>query len=130
MRSEPEARLNHLTEAVIGAAIEVHTHLGPGFLESTYEAAMAVELGLRGIPHQRQAGVQITYKGSPVGQARIDLLVAGTLVIELKAVSTVLAIHRAQLIAYLKALSQPLGLLLNFNVPLLRHGIERVVRTA
>ena len=91
--------LNRLTEAVIGAAIEVHRHLGPGYLESVYEEALGIELDLRGIPHQRQVPVSVDYKDRPVGEGRLDLLVGDRLVVELKAVEALAPIHHAQVIS-------------------------------
>ena len=129
MRVEPDARLDVLTNAVIGAAMEVHRRLGPGLLESAYEGALSVELGLRGISFRRQVRTGVSYKGFPVGQARIDLLIAEELVVELKAESALAPVHRAQILGYLRALDVCLGLILNFNVPRLRDGISRVVRT-
>ncbi len=124
---EPNRSVDQLARAVIGAAIEVHRHLGPGFLESVHEEAMVVELGLRGISFERQKPVSIHYKGEDIGEARIDRLVAKQLVVELKAVDSRAPIHTAQIISYLKVLAVPLGLLINFNVPILRSGIRRVV---
>ena len=112
---------------MIGAAIEVHRILGPGYLESVYESALAVELTLRGISFARQHPFSLDYKGHPVGEGRVDLLIAECLPVELKTVDIVAPIHRAQLLSYLKALRLPLGLLLNFKAPTLRDGIVRVV---
>jgi GxxExxY protein len=119
--------LNGLTHAVIGAAIEVHRHMGPGFRESIYEEAMCVELGLRGLAYQRQVPVAVHYKGREVGHGQLDLLVADTIVVELKAVDELVAIHGAQLLSYLKATGCRLGLLINFDVPILKDGVRRVV---
>lgn len=118
---------NQLSGRVIGAAIEVHRVLGPGFLESAYELALCVELKERGIPFQSQVGVELGYKGHPVGQSRLDLLVAGQLVVELKAVERLTPLHEQQLLSYLKATGHQLGLLINFNVTSLRQGVRRVV---
>src|SRR5688500_6293622 len=107
--------------------MEVHTTRGPGFLESTYEQALAVELQHRGIPFTRQTAMEIAYKGVNVGAKRIDFLVDGCLVVELKAVDSVLPIHMAQLRSYLVAMGLDLGLLVNFNAVHLRTGIRRVV---
>ncbi len=126
-RREPPAELDRLAHAVIGAAIEVHRVLGPGFLESVYEEALAVELGLRGVAFVRQAPVAVDYKGHAVGEGRSDFLVGGELVVELKAVDALAPIHSAQVISYLKAMGRPLGLLINFNVPVLKEGIRRIV---
>ena len=124
---EPGDEVDRLANRVIGAAIEVHRMLGPGFLESVYEEALCVELGLRGIPFARQAAIGVSFKGQTVGEGRVDLLVAGKLIVELKAVESLSAVHSAQLLSYLKAAGCKLGLLINFNVLLLRNGIKRVV---
>ena len=113
--------------AVIGAAIEVHRSLGPGFVESVYEEAMCVELALRNIPFARQAAIRISYKGNKVGEGRLDLLVGNGLIVELKAVEALAPVHTAQLLSYLKATNHKLGLLINFNVKLLKQGIVRLV---
>lgn len=127
---EPDPHLDALANAVIGAAIEVHRTLGPGYPEGVYEEALGVELSLRNIPFVRQQVVQVLYKGVQVGEGRVDLLVGGRLVVEIKTVDALIPVHRAQVISYLKALGQPLGLLLNFRAALLRDGLERVVYTA
>lgn len=128
-RAEPSRELDQLAHEVIGAAIEVHQDLGPGFPESVYEEALAVELGLRGIPFRRQVGVNVRYKGQTVGRGTIDLLVDDVLVVELKANAEIAPVHQAQVISYLKATGIPLGLLINFHVALLRDGIKRIVLT-
>jgi GxxExxY protein len=125
--SEPQESLDRLAHAVIGAAIEVHRLLGPGFLESVYEEALCLELGLRHIPFERQKCVAVSYKGHPVGEGRLDLLIGGSLVVELKAVDALAPIHTAQLLSYLKITGHQLGLLINFNVPMLKQGLKRVV---
>lgn len=109
--------------------MEVHRTLGAGFLESVYEKALAIELNLRGIPFEQQAPVSLNYKGRPVGKAKLDLLVGNRLVVELKAVEDFHPVHQAQVINYLKASGLELGLLINFNVPLLKDGIKRIVLT-
>ncbi len=124
---EPDREIDELASAVIGAAIEVHRVLGPGFLESVYEEALAVELELRGIEFERQKSVHLDYKGHSIGEGRLDLFVKDRLVVELKAVDTMAPIHTAQIMSYLKALDLPLGLLINFKVSLLKHGIKRVI---
>jgi GxxExxY protein len=126
-RVEPMKEVDDLANAVIGAAIEVHKHLGPGYLESVYEEALAVELKLRGIPYVRQHPVSVTYKDFSIGEGRVDLLVGNKLIVELKAVENILPIHKSQIISYLKAASLPLGLLINFNVRMMRDGIQRIV---
>jgi len=124
---EPSERVDRLAQEVIGAAIEVHRHLGPGFLESVYEEALAIELTMRQIPFERQRPIAVSYKAHAVGEGRIDLLVAGDLLVELKAVDALAPIHKAQVISYLKATGLHLALLINFNVPILRAGIQRIV---
>lgn len=126
---EPDAALDRLAATVVDAALEVHKVLGPGFLESTYEEALCIELELRGIPFERQKPIALTYKGRPVGDARLDLLAGGRLVVELKAIESLHPIHHAKVINYLKATELELGLLVNFNVVLLKDGIKRVILT-
>ncbi len=126
---EPSVELDKLAHAVIGAAIEVHRLLGPGFLESVYEDALCVELRLRDIPFIRQPIIAVNYKGQVVGEGRLDLLVGDSLIIELKAVDALAQIHVAQVMSYLKATGTHLGLLINFNVPMRKHSIKRVVLT-
>ena len=118
---------SELTGVVIGAAIEVHRVLGPGFLESVYEEALCVELQLRGIPFRRQPVVAINYKGRLVGEGRLDLLVSNTLIVELKAVENLAPIHEAQVLSYLKMTSHTLALLINFKVRVLKDGIRRII---
>lgn len=127
--SEPSAELDRLAHAVIGAAIEVHRHLGPGYLESVYEEALAIECGLRAIPFERQKAVAVNYKGNAVGEGRIDLLVGRRAIVELKAVDALAPIHTAQVLSYLKATGLTLGLLINFNVAVLKDGIKRIIRS-
>ncbi|MEM1028008.1 MAG: GxxExxY protein [Planctomycetota bacterium] len=127
---EPDAEIDELARRVIGAAIEVHRRLnGPGFLESVYETALAIELDFLGIPYERQKIFRIPYRNQVAGEGRLDFLVDGRLVVELKAVDKVIPIHFATVKSYLKAFDEPLGLILNFRVPLMRDGIHRVVWT-
>lgn len=121
------AALEELAHGVIGAAIEVHRTLGPGFLETVYEEAMAVELGLREPAFERQIPIAVSYKSHAVGNARLDLLIHKSVIAELKAVDALLPIHRAQVISYLKASQLRLGLLIDFNVRVLKDGLERIV---
>ncbi|MEZ6243268.1 MAG: GxxExxY protein [Phycisphaerales bacterium] len=117
-----------LSGAVIGAAIEVHKALGPGLLESTYQACLAAELKHLGIPFQEQVDVPIRYRGVKLESGyRLDFVVAGSLVVELKSVDRLLPIHEAQLLTYLRLTSIRTGLLLNFNTAYLRGGIKRLV---
>lgn len=123
--------INDLSHELIGAAIEVHRALGPGLLESAYESALAHELTLRRIPHERQKAMPVVYKEAPIDVGyRIDLLVAEQIVVELKATEKLLPIHSAQLLTYLRLGRFSLGLLLNFNVSRLTDGIERVSNRA
>lgn len=124
---EPDERLDGLARAVVDAALEVHRVLGPGFTESVYEEALAVELSRRAIAFQRQVPLTVKYKGFCVGEGRVDLLVGGELIVELKSAEQLAAVHVAQVISYLKAFDRPLGLLITFNVKLLRNGVRRVV---
>jgi GxxExxY protein len=126
-KNELSEKINQLAWDVIGAAIEVHRVLGPGFLEAVYEEALCLELRLRQIPYERQREVEVDYKGETVGQGRLDLLIDEALVVELKAVQALAPIHTAQVISYLKATGHRLGLLINFNVPILKEGIKRVI---
>jgi len=126
---EPNQKTDELAHAVIGAAIEVHRQLGPGFLESIYEEALCVELEARRIPFERQKEISVLYKDRPIGQQRIDLVVGESLIVELKACEALAEIHKAQVISYLKATHLSLGLLINFNVPVLKNGIQRIIYT-
>ena len=120
--------LNELTDAIIGAAIEVHRVLGPGLLESTYEMCLCRELSIRGIPFERQVPIPVEYKGVKLDCGyRADIVVDETILIEIKAVDSVLSIHDAQLLSYLKLGGWKIGLLINFNVELLKHGLRRRV---
>jgi GxxExxY protein len=114
---------------VIGAAIEVHRHMGPGLPESAYREALCHELELRGIPHRREVGVDIKYKGKPDGKGRINVFIGERLIVEIKVVDQLGPIHRAQAISYLKITKLGLAILINFNVEVLRAGIKRVINT-
>lgn len=120
--------MKELSEKIIGAAIEVHRELGPGLLESTYEACLAHELTLQGIKAVRQKKQPIHYKGLEIDEAyRIDVIVEDQVILELKVVDELNNIHMAQLLTYLKLSGCTLGYLINFNVPLLKDGIRRIV---
>lgn len=122
-----EAR-DRISSAIIGAAIEVHRHLGPGLLESTYEAALGFELQIRGHDVAHQARLPVRYKGLDLPTAyRIDLIVARTVVVELKVVERLTPLHEAQVLTYMRHGDFCLGLLLNFNVPVMRDGVRRLV---
>jgi GxxExxY protein len=125
---EVRLRANELSNQIIGAAIEVHRQLGPGLLESAYEACLRRELGLRGVPFAHQVPLPVTYKGVEIDCSyRLDLLVGGLVIVELKAVEALEPIHSAQLLTYLRLTNLWLGLLVNFNVVVLKNGIKRVV---
>ncbi len=124
-----DAGFEALVKRVVDAAFEVHKTLGPGYQEKLYEEALAVELALRKIPFVRQVVIPVVYKGQSVGEGRIDILVDGRLIVELKAVSKLLPLHTAQCISYLKATRNHLALLINFNSALFKYGIRRVVYT-
>ena len=117
-----------LTDAIIGAAIEVHTHLGPGLLESAYEECLCEELRSRGIRFQRQRPLPLEYKGKKLDCGyRLDLVVEDRVIVEIKSVDGLAPIHEAQLLTYLRLSGKRVGLLINFNVPLLKDGIKRMV---
>ena len=124
-----KSELNELSGIIIDAAIEVHRELGPGLLERVYEASLAKELRLRGIPSVRQLPQPVIYKGEELEDEgyKIDLLVEDSIIVELKTVSELLPIHHAQLLTYLRLSEKKLGLLINFHVPLLKNGIKRLV---
>lgn len=119
--------LNNLTERIIGCAIEVHRNLGPGLLESIYERALCHEFNMNGIQYVSQVIVPITYKGTNLGDCRIDLLIETEIILELKAVERMEPVFKAQLLSYLKMTGKKLGLLVNFNVPFLKDGVTRVI---
>src|SRR5262245_3243511 len=116
-----------LTERIIGCAIEVHRHLGPGLLESTYEEALCVELAACGLRFTRQTAIPIVYKGQPVGDYRLDLLVEDAVVVEVTSVERFDPIFSAQVLTYLRANGRRTRLLINFNSRLLRDGVKRFV---
>jgi GxxExxY protein len=119
---------NELTKVIIGAAIDVHRQLGPGLLESAYEACLCHELGLRQIPYERQKPLPVTYKGLSLECGyRIDVLVDDKVILEIKSVEGLLPIHEAQMLTYMRLGGWKAGLLINFNVPLLKQGIRRLV---
>lgn len=121
-----EADINKLTETIIGAGIEVHRNLGPGLLESAYEECLCRELSVREVKFERQVNLPVEYKGARLDCGyRLDLLVANTVIVEIKSVENLLPIHQAQLLTYLKIGNYPVGLLMNFNVPVLKQGIHR-----
>ena len=120
--------VERLATLAVDAAFAVHTELGPGLLESAYHSCFAHELNLRGVTHQRELAVPLNYKGIRIEVGfRADVIMEQKLLIELKAVEQILPIHKAQVITYLKLLRFPLGLLINFNEVLIKHGIQRVL---
>lgn len=120
--------LDPWSEATVDAAIRVHSQLGPGLLESTYRVCLAHELHRRGLPVRTEVPLPVDYDGLHIDAGyRLDMLVGESLILELKAVGRLLPIHEAQLLTYLKLSGHPVGLLMNFNVPLLKHGITRLV---
>jgi len=117
-----------LTEKIIGAAIEVHRHLGPGLLESAYEECLCHELRLQGLNFQRQASLPVSYKGVALDCGyKMDLVIEDRVVIELKCVESILGVHHAQLLTYLKLANKRVGLILNFHVSVMTRGIVRKV---
>jgi GxxExxY protein len=120
--------LNRITRGIIAAAIEVHRHLGPGLLESSYQECVCYELSRMGLSFTREVHLPLSYKGLKLDCAyRIDLLVEDAILVELKSVEQILPIHSAQLLTYLRASNKPIGLLINFNVLVLKDGIKRIV---
>jgi GxxExxY protein len=119
---------DELTQTIIGSAMEVHRALGPGLLESTYEMCLCRELSIRGIQFERQVPISVAYKGVKLDCGyRADLVVEGPVLVEIKAIDSLLSIHDAQLLSYLKLGGWKIGLLINFNVGLLKHGLRRRV---
>jgi GxxExxY protein len=120
--------LDQLTERIIGAAIEVHRVTGPGLLESAYEECLCYELGRAGIEFERQVEMPVPYKGLKLDCGyRLDLLVEDSVIVELKAVEHLLPVHSAQLLTYLKLSGRKVGLLMNFNEPVLKDGLKRLM---
>jgi GxxExxY protein len=123
-----KARARVVSGEVIGAAIEVHRQLGPGLLESVYQASLARELSVRRIEHRQEVALPATYKGVALGTShRLDLLVEDLVVVELKSVERLEAVHHLQLLTYLRLSGRWLGLLLNFNADRLKHGLRRLL---
>ena len=121
-------KLDGITDKIIGAAIEVHRALGPGLLESAYEACLVYEIMENGLKVEQQKPLPVTYRNVKLDAGyRLDLLVESTVIVEVKAVDQLAPIHQAQLLSYLKLSGCKVGLLINFNVPVLKHGIKRVV---
>jgi GxxExxY protein len=122
--------LNRLTEQIIGSAMEVHRHLGPGLLESAYEECLCYELNERSIRFEPQVAIPVNYKRLKLAcNYRLDLLVENRVIVEVKAVDEILPVHPAQLLTYLKAANKQVGLLINFQVPILKQGIKRIANS-
>ena len=120
---------NPISERVIGAAIEVHRQLGPGLLESSYHACLCRELALRAVPYQSEVDLPLEYKGVQIARGYvIDLLIAQSLIVEIKSVEKLLPIHSSQLMTYMRLQRVSSGLLINFNVHTLLHGLKRMLR--
>jgi GxxExxY protein len=123
-----EARLNEIAQAIIGAAIDVHRELGPGLLESTYEACLVFELAQRGLSVEHQKPLPVVYKAVKLDCGyRIDSLVEGLVIVEIKTVDTIIPVHEAELLSYMKLTGCKVGLLINFNVTKLTDGVRRRV---
>jgi GxxExxY protein len=119
---------NEISHEIIGAALDLHTHLGPGLLESAYECALMFELVQRGVDVRCQVPMPLSYKGVKLDQGyRLDLLVEDKVIVEIKSVEFLAPVHYAQLLTYLRLSDKRLGLLINFNSKLLKHGIHRMV---
>jgi GxxExxY protein len=126
--AQVDVKINEVSQAIIGAAIEVHRALGPGLLESAYEECLARELTLRQMPFERQKPLLLEYKGVKLECGyRLDFLVAEKVLVEVKAIESLLPIHQAQLLTYMKLAGCQVGLLINFHVPVLKNGIKRMV---
>ena len=122
------AEIEELAKHTVNAALSVHRALGPGLLESAYQQCMAIELTANGLLVEREKILPLVYRGHQIETAfRLDLIVGGKLLVELKAVEAVAAVHEVQVVTYLKLLKLPLGLLINFNVPLIKNGISRIL---
>ena len=130
MKNKVSGRIQHyehdqLTFRIIGAAMAVHSELGPGLLEQTYENALCIELGRRGIQYTQQKRIEVQFRGEVVGEMYADLVIEDKVNVELKSVRELASIHEAQLLAYLKAAGIKTGLLINFNVVSLKSGVRR-----
>ena len=127
MCAQNEYPLSNVTETIIACAMEVHSMLGPGLLENVYEEALAHEFQLRGVRYEKQKEIFLKYKGKEIGKHRVDFLVEGVVVLELKSVESMHKIFEAQVLTYLKAINARVGLLINFNVERLKDGIKRLI---
>ena len=120
--------LEDLVQRTIGALLAVHRELGSGMSESIYAAAVRLELAARDIPFEHEVAVPVRYRGHLLGHHRVDLLIEGRLVVEIKSVDALHPVHVAQVVSYLRVMGTRVGLLVNFNVPMLRQGLRRIVR--
>jgi len=120
-------RINAAAQRAIGAAIEVHRHLGPGLIEALYGIALSIELDERHIPYQQPVQIPAQYKGRPLGNYVADFIVEDLIILEIKSVTTVLPVFKSQLITYMRITGKRLGLIMNFKSTLLKDGIERVI---
>ncbi|HEX8396026.1 MAG TPA: GxxExxY protein [Pyrinomonadaceae bacterium] len=126
-RDTETQRLNFITDKIIGCAIEVHKTLGPGLLESAYEECLCFELSQSGLHFERQVDLPVVYKRVKLDCGyRMDLVVEDSVIVEIKAVDSILPVHEAQLLSYLKLANKPLGLLMNFHVSVLKNGLKRM----
>jgi GxxExxY protein len=127
-RDAETPREDKVTDKIIGAAIEIHRVLGPGLLESAYEECLCYELSQRQLPFRRQVALPVTYKGVKLACGyKMDLLVDDVVIVEFKTVETLLPVHSAQLLSYLRLAGKPVGLLINFNAAVLKSGLKRIV---
>ena len=125
---QPIEHLNHFTSIILDSAIQVHKEMGPGLLESIYHHCLIYELRGRGLRVEHLVVIPLTYRGQEINKDYvIDLLVEGEIIVELKAIEGLLPVHEAQIISYLRLADKPIGLLINFNVPLLKQGFRRFV---
>ena len=127
--AEPDESLDIPAHSVIGAAIEVHRRLGPGLDEALYEQALAIELKIQQLSFARQVAFPVLYRDQIIGEKRLDLVVQGKLIVELKAVDQLSPIHTSQVLTYLKVTGHQLALLINFNSKILKDGIKRIVQS-
>jgi GxxExxY protein len=126
-RDTETQRLNFITDKIIGCAIEVHKTLGPGLLESAYEECLCFELSQAGLHFERQVDLPVVYKRVKLDCGyRMDLVVEDSVIVEIKAIDSILPVHEAQLLSYLKLANKPLGLLMNFHVSVLKNGLKRM----
>ena len=125
-----ERRLTNLSSRIIKGAINVHKEMGPGLLEGIYQSCMVIELGSMGIYVQKEVPVTVSYGGHVLDEVlRLDLLVEHRVIVELKSIESIMPVHKKQLLTYLRLAGKPLGLLINFNVPLLKEGIVRIINS-